>query len=207
MTPRAGRVLLLGAGMTFALVGAWLVPPLAILVAWPLFLFVPGWTVVSGVGSRLDTAGRLGLAVVLSIVGSTHLVNLMSHLAGGYGRAVVFAAAALLAAVPLAAVWRGWSPSVPRIGRHLRGIAVVALLAMLVVGITLGVGLWRTTATGISSGGTNWSDLGVHLSIAETLNAGANFPPEVPYFAGEPLVYHWFADFGAAILAEAADLF
>jgi hypothetical protein len=39
------------------------------------------------------------------------------------------------------------------------------------------------------------------------LNAGANFPPEVPYFAGVPLAYHWFADFHAAILASAAGLF
>ena len=71
----------------------------------------------------------------------------------------------------------------------------------------LGTGIWRVTAAGVSSGGSNWSDLGVHLSIAESLNAGGNFPPDVPYFAGEPLVYHWFADFHAAILAEAADLF
>ena len=60
--------------------------------------------------------------------------------------------------------------------------------------------------TGIAAGGSNWSDLGVHLSIAQSLNAG-NFPPQVPYFAGEPLVYHWFADFHAAIAAQAAGLF
>src|SRR6185503_1695195 len=34
-----------------------------------------------------------------------------------------------------------------------------------------------------------------------------NFPPQVPYFAGEPLVYHWFADFHAAIAARAAGIF
>jgi len=71
----------------------------------------------------------------------------------------------------------------------------------------LGLGIWRVAPDGVSSGGSNWSDLGVHLSIAETLNAGANFPPEVPYFAGVPLTYHWFADFHVAILAEAAGLF
>jgi hypothetical protein len=76
-----------------------------------------------------------------------------------------------------------------------------------VVGTTLAAGIWRLTPTGVSSGGSNWSDLGVHLSIAQTLNAGAPFPPDVPYFAGAPLVYHWFADFHAAILAEAAGLF
>ena len=46
----------------------------------------------------------------------------------------------------------------------------------------------------------------MHLSIAQSLNAG-NFPPDVPYFAGEPLVYHWFADFHAAIVARAAGIF
>jgi hypothetical protein len=78
---------------------------------------------------------------------------------------------------------------------------------MAVVGGTLGTSLWRVTETGVTTGGSNWSDLGVHLSIAQSLNAGGNFPPDVPYFAGKPLVYHWFADFGAAILARAADLF
>ena len=75
------------------------------------------------------------------------------------------------------------------------------------MGAILAIGLWRVTPDGVISGGSNWSDLGVHLSIAETLNAGANFPPEVPYFSGEPLVYHWFADFHAAIAANAAGLF
>jgi len=30
---------------------------------------------------------------------------------------------------------------------------------------------------------------------------------QVPYFAGEPLIYHWFADFHAAIAARAAGIF
>jgi hypothetical protein len=44
------------------------------------------------------------------------------------------------------------------------------------------------------------------MSIAQSLNAG-NFPPEVPYFAGAPLVYHWFADFHAAVVARSAGMF
>ena len=63
----------------------------------------------------------------------------------------------------------------------------------------------RFTDAGVTSGGANWRDLGVHLSIAQTLNSGGNFPPDVPYFAGEPLVYHWFADFHAAIAAKAVN--
>jgi len=74
------------------------------------------------------------------------------------------------------------------------------------VGGVLQAGLWHATDTGVAAGGSNWSDLGVHLSIAQSLNAG-NFPPEVPYFAGSPLVYHWFADLHAAIAARSAGIF
>jgi hypothetical protein len=193
--------------LAVALLAAWLVPPLAVVAVWPLLLVVPGWVAMAGLRSRIDAAGRLGLAVILTVAVSTHLVHWLSHLAGGYGRGVVFAAAALLGlALPLAA-WRGIGPPTLRsLGTALPAINV-AVLAAAVVGVVLGTGIWRVTSAGVSSGGSNWSDLGVHLSIAETLNSGGNFPPEVPYFAGEPLVYHWFADFHAAILAEAADLF
>jgi len=201
----ATRAALAGAATIAALVAAWLVPALAPFIVWPLLIAVPGWVVLAGVRGRLDAAGRLGLAVVLTVAVSTHLVYWLGLLAGGYGRGVVFAVATLAAtAVPVAA-WRG------RVGRprprRWWPLAAVALGAAAVVGVTLAVGLWRETPSGVSAGGTNWSDLGVHLSIAETLNAGANFPPEVPYFAGVPLVYHWFADFHAAILARAAESF
>lgn len=204
MTTRAGRAVLAAAATAVGLLAAWFIPSLAVPLAWPLLLLVPGWVLIGSVRPRIDAAGRIGLGVVLSVAISTHLVFWLSHLAGGYARGVVFAALAIVATtVPLAA-WQG-RLSAGRLPRA--GAVVVALAGMAVVGVTLGVGLWRTTATGISSGGSNWSDLGVHLSIAETLNAGGNFPPQVPYFAGVPLVYHWFADFHAAILAQAAGLF
>lgn len=206
MSTPSGRatVALLAAGA--ALIVAWLVPPVAPVLVWPLLLVLPGWAIVSALRPRIDAAGRIGLAVVGSVALSTHVVYWLSHLAGGYGRGVVFAAAALLALPVVVAAWRGSGPR-PRIISRSRAELAVAAGAAAFVGLILAVGLWRVTPDGIVSGGSNWSDLGVHLSIAETLNAGANFPPEVPYFAGEPLVYHWFADFHAAILAEAAGLF
>jgi hypothetical protein len=196
---------LLAIGVAFA--AAWFLPTLAVAVIWPLYLVVPGWAIVAALRPRIDGAGRIGLAIVGSVAISTHLVYWLSHVAGGYGRGVVFTSAAVLAAPIVIAAWRGDRPPPPQVFRPSGGGLVVAGLAAVVVGATLSVGLWRITGTGVSSGGSNWSDLGVHLSIAETLNAGANFPPEVPYFAGAPLVYHWFADFHAAILAEAAGLF
>jgi hypothetical protein len=190
-----------------ALLLAWLLPPLAVVVVWPLLLIVPGCVAISAVPSRIDLSGRIGLAIVLTVAASTHLVHWLSHLAGGYSRGVVFAVAAILAlAVPVAVARGIRAPSVGAIRAAVPALTVAVLAAALVM-VVLGVGIWRMTPTGVSSGGSNWSDLGVHLSIAETLNSGGNFPPEVPYFSGVPLVYHWFADFHAAILAKAAGLF
>jgi hypothetical protein len=69
----------------------------------------------------------------------------------------------------------------------------------------LAISAWRLTPNGWVSGGWNWSDLMVHVSIAASIVHG-NFPPEVPYFVGLPLLYHWFADFHGAIAAAAAGL-
>jgi len=202
----AGRAMFACLAVAGALALAWFVPILAPVIVWPLFGFMPGWGLLALVRPRIDGAGRLGLAIVISVAVSTHLVYWLSHLAGGYDRGVIFAAAAILA---LPIPWAAWRGLRPRTGapRASRPALLVAGLAAAVVGGTLGLGIWRVTPDGVTSGGSNWSDLGVHLSIAETLNAGANFPPEVPYFAGVPLTYHWFADFHAAILAEAAGLF
>ena len=208
-----GAALLVAAALAAALVGAWLVPELAIVVVWPLLFLVPGWAVVASVRPRIAATGRLGLAIILSVALGTHLVYWLSLATGGYSRETVFAVAVALAApIPLAvlrggveslgaqaaagwqALRRGWLP-----------FALAGGVALF-VGVVLQSGLWRPTDGGIAAGGSNWSDLGVHLSIAQSLNAG-NFPPHVPYFAGEPLVYHWFADFHAAIAARAAGLF
>ena len=206
MSTPSGRaaVALLAAGGALAV--GWLVPPAAPLLVWPMLLFLPGWSITALLRPRIDTAGRVGLAVVGSVAISTHLVFWLSHLAGGYHRGVVFAAAAMLVLPAIVTAWWGRGPALVALRRASSELAVGALSAAF-VGTILAIGLWRVTPDGITSGGSNWSDLGVHLSIAETLNAGANFPPEVPYFAGETLVYHWFADFHAAILAEAAGIF
>ena len=213
--PRRGRAALT-AGATAVLLGAaWLWPPFAIAVVWPLLFVVPGWIVVAWLAPRLAVPGRLGLAIVLSVAASAHLTYWVGLALGpltgghGYGRPAVFVAAAILASTlalaPLAGMTVEPRAAVRAVRHHAAPLGLATAVATF-VGIVLGLGLWKLTPTGVSAGGSNWSDLPVHLSIAESLNAG-NFPPQVPYFAGEPLVYHWFADFHAAIAAQAAGLF
>lgn len=48
-------------------------------------------------------------------------------------------------------------------------------------------------------GGPNWQDTAMHLSIIQSLTQG-NFPPQAPYFSGQPLSYYYFSDLHAAIV-------
>lgn len=210
---RIALTLLVAAAVAAMLGAAWLVPAVAVVSVWPALFLAPGWALVAIAKPRIGGTGRLGLAIVLSVAFTTHAVYWLSLTAGGYERWTIFAVAAV-AYLPLPALawrrgWRGPGEEVRSAGRSLRreplGYAIAALAAAF-VGLVLNTGLWRATDGGVAAGGSNWSDLGVHLSIAQSLNAG-NFPPEVPYFAGAPLVYHWFADFQSAILAESAGLF
>ena len=216
---RVLRAALTAAAIAVGMVAAWIWPALAIATVWPFLTVVPGWALVAWAsrrGARIPATGRLGLAVVLSVAVSAHVTWWLATLTGGYGREVVFAAAVVLAVpVPLAA-WRGTSHPRSWIAAGIRGAWRAAARhpggMVLWAGTTAWVaavlarGLWQVGPHGVSVGGSNWSDLGVHLSIAQSVNAG-NFPPQVPFFAGEPLIYHWFADFHAALLAGAAGLF
>jgi hypothetical protein len=199
--------------VALALVAAWLWPALGMIVLWPLLFVVPGWAIVGWARPRIAATGRLGLAIVLSVALSAHIVYWLSLATDGYRRETIFAVAALLAIpIPLGLLRGGAVAAGLQLGAAWRALRrdwlafAVAGAAAGFVGAVLQSGLWRATPDGISAGGSNWSDLGVHLSIAQSVNAG-NFPPQVPYFAGEPLVYHWFADFHAAIAARAAGIF
>ncbi len=195
-----------------ALAIAYLVAPLAVIVVWPVIMFLPGWALLTVLRPPIAATGLIGLAIVISVVASTHLAWWLGLAMGGYSRLTVFGVTAILLCPVL--VWIARHPTVPaaailRAVRRARSDPVpwaIAAGSGLFVGLILSVGLWRSTPTGVVAGGWNWSDLGVHLSIVQSLNAG-NFPPEVPYFAGVPLTYHWFSDFHAAIIASSAEIF
>jgi hypothetical protein len=183
-------------------------------VVWPILLFVPGWVLAARVAPDLSPPGRGGLAVVSSIYLSSHLVNVLA-LAGGFGRAAILASTGLLLAltwVLAAAPLRGLAPPPPldfsaawaALARDRVAWATAGAGAGIVGGI-LALSAWHRTPDGWVSGGWNWSDFLVHVSIAASILHG-NFPPQVPYFSGEPLTYHWFADFQAAIVAAAGGI-
>jgi hypothetical protein len=192
---------------------AWIVPPLAVLVAWPFLTVVPGWVLVARVAPSISPPGRLGIGIVASVFASAFLVDVLSLLFGGFRSWVTLAAAWLMlgGTLVLAGFRAPWltGPPLPLAGmagravetfRRDRAIWLLAAVSGAVVGAILWIGAWHDTERGWIAGGWNWSDLLVHVSIGQSLIDG-NFPPQVPYFAGVPLAYHWFGDFHAAILA------
>jgi hypothetical protein len=200
-------LVILGGGLI-----AWAVPLSAIVLVWPILFFVPGWVVIRRVAPRLPVPGAVGAAIVTSVYVSAHLVNVVARV-GGFGRASIVAAAVLLAlaSVGFALVRSRWLAPLQRPTREgfttaLRADApawIVAIGTGLIVLLVLGTNGWVETPDGWVSGGWNWSDFLVHVSIGSSIAAG-NFPPDVPYFAGEPLTYHWFADFHGAITSTVA---
>jgi hypothetical protein len=207
---RATAVILVAIGVG-ALV-AWALPLTAIVLVWPILFFVPGWVVIRRVVPDLPNPGAVGAAIVTSTFVSAHLVNVVATI-DGFGRASIIVSAALLALATLfvARIQHRWLAPLERPTRDGFVVALwddapawlLATVTGLVVFIVLRSNGWAMTPSGWVSGGWNWSDLLVHVAIGSSIAAG-NFPPQVPYFAGEPLTYHWFADFHGAITSSVA---
>jgi hypothetical protein len=208
--PAASRRLPLLAGLFGALLlAALLSPQVGLLVAWPMLFFVPGWFVLARFAPDLALPARVGMAVVLSVYLSAHLAYLVGLLSGGFGLPEALLTTAYLGLLTAILATRSLphltEPAQARFSfRPARGWRAYrwpwllgSAAAVIVGGICL-YGAWRLTDQGWVAGGWNWSDLLVHVAIGESILQG-NFPPQVPYFAGAPLLYHWFADFHAAI--------
>jgi hypothetical protein len=214
--PRPSTVAIGGITLAIVLAAlvAWTIPITAIVLVWPVLFFIPGWIVIRRVVPSLPLPGAVGAAVVTSVYVSAHLVNVVAEVAG-FGRGSVIASAVILAlgCVVVALLRHRWltpltRPTVKDVTAALRTDApawiVASAIGVVVLAVLLSNG-WNETPNGWVSGGWNWSDFLVHVSIGSSIAAG-NFPPQVPYFAGVPLTYHWFADFHGAIASTAASV-
>ncbi|GAA0613354.1 hypothetical protein GCM10009547_14060 [Sporichthya brevicatena] len=108
----------------------------------------------------------------------------------------VWVAAAVDAGL-VAAGWRGLRPTAVRMRwPDLLGLTVVLSVAAWVMRA-------RLSGDPLAVSLNTWGDTSLHVGIARSFSEGANFPPELPIFAGEPIRYHFGFDFYAGTLERA----
>ncbi len=162
---------------------------------------------LTGAFKPLHPPARPAAWLVAGTIVFTQVANAVS-LVFGYTKEMIFALFVLVIAVLAYSISKNPISKFEKIefsrafNRH-RNAYLFSFLVFLVVFGILAYSSMRPIDGGYANGGWNWSDYLVHYSVIKTVNNGI-FPPQTPFFAGKPLIYDWFADFHAAILAKYA---
>ncbi len=141
---------------------------------------------------------------VFSILVSTQLIYYLS-LAFGYSREIIFFSFLALAVVYVLVKSRKKSTysfkDALKMMRLNKALLLIFLLIFIISAVVLYRSVWFENDLGIIITGSNWQDTPLHYEIIESINNG-NFPPEMPYYAGDSISYHYFVDFHTAILEK-----
>ena len=170
-------------------------------------LFVPGYIIVEYYFKDLNIQEKLLLYMLLSVLISTHLIYFLS-LAFGYSQHTILIAFFILFAFLFLFFLRNTETAPRRSNLHLsslKGVMLssgIAFFAYFV--LSKSVWVWRQGYIVLT--GSNWQDTPMHYEIIESINNG-NFPPQMPYYAGVDMFYHYFVDFHTAILEKAFGAF
>ena len=141
---------------------------------------------------------------VFSVLVSTQLIYYLS-LVFSYSREIIFASFLVLAVVYGLLKSRKKSPysfkDALKIMRLNKALLLIFLLIFVISAVVLCRSVWFENDLGIVITGSNWQDTPLHYEIIESINNG-NFPPEMPYYAGDRINYHYFVDFHTAVLEK-----
>lgn len=149
----------------------------------------------------LPPLARLGAAALVGMVLTTWATFLLALLFSVVATSVVAPVALLVLGGTAVAAWaqrrrliQGW--------RRLSAIEVAVLAAALFFSVWLfsqaaGYDIARGELTVAHS---TWADMALHIALARSFSWGDNLPPEYPFFAGQPIRYHFGYDFLAGTL-------
>jgi hypothetical protein len=158
---------------------------------------LPGFTVTELFLPKLAFWKKLPLYFILSVVISSYFSYLVA-LIFGFTRVTLLGCFLVILFIFIYMLIR----KKIRIGDDLRKIWQVILIGILIYAIyftALIPAIFRLHNGYFVMGGPNWQDTAMHLSIIQSLTQG-NFPPQAPYFSGQPLTYYYFSDLHAAIV-------
>jgi len=176
--------------------------PLALLSAFAFTFLVPG--LVFHRFFKMETCQLLAFIPTFSVLVSTQLVYYTSLLFG-YSSATIAGTFVVWLLFYGVVEWRKPATislrSFIRTAKRNRAILVILVLTFALSFAVLYRSVWFESDNGIVLTGSNWQDTPLHYEIIESINSG-NFPPQMPYYSGEKMTYHYFVDFHTAILEK-----
>ena len=174
----------------------------ALFTAFVFTFFIPG--LISLKFFRLKSHEILVFVPIFSVMVSTHLIYYLSLLFG-YSRETILASFLILTVTYVVA--NSTSKETIRFKNFLKvkefnRKSLLIFLSVFLLSLTiLYKSVWFESENGIVITGSNWQDTPLHYEIIESMNNG-NFPPEMPYYSGVGINYHYFVDFHTAILEK-----
>jgi len=177
-------------------------PHISLFTGFAFTFFVPG--LIFHRFFRLKILEIFVFVPVFSVLISTQLVYYLSR-AFGYSREIILVSFLILALVyGLVNSHRKAAYPLRDFLNFRRYSKTVLLILLAIFALSLVVlcrSVWFENTSGIVVTGSNWQDTPLHYEIIESVNNG-NFPPQMPYYSGESMNYHYFVDFHTAILEK-----
>ena len=165
-----------------------------------LTFFFPGFVFVNIFFRDQEALEKMLLTLFLSVLFSTQVVYWLSLLIGYSKISIVLSGLLFLPAIFFVPIKK---PDF-RILKH--PAILLSIGVFMIFYIVLSSSVWVIQGDNIILSGSNWQDTPMHLGIIESLNQG-NFPPDMPYYSGVRMTYHYFVDFHTAIIEKMSDMF
>jgi hypothetical protein len=159
--------------------------------------FLPGFVVTELLLPKLAFWKKLPLYLVLSVITSSFF-SYLAALIFGFSRETLLGCF-LFFLFPLTYILIRNNLNVATGIKNNWQAILIGVLVYLIYFLALSPAIFGFYNGYFVMGGPNWQDTAMHLSIIQSLTQG-NFPPQAPYFSGQPLNYYYFSDLHAAIV-------
>lgn len=175
---------------------------MGLLTAFVFTFFVPG--LIFCRFFRLQSYEILVFIPIFSVLVSTQLIYYLSLVFGYSRETILFSFLALTIIYGLVnSRKKEASPlrNFLKVRQFSKTLLLIFFLIFVLSLVVLYRSVWFENEFGIVITGSNWQDTPLHYEIIESINSG-NFPPEMPYYSGDMMNYHYFVDFHTAILEK-----
>lgn len=165
-----------------------------------IIAFFVGLLLIEGFFRQLPVLARLAGALLLGLLAFLWATFLLALLLVPMGLSL--AAAALVVMVAAAGIGWRWRRLVRWRGYRLGAAELAVLAAALLFSFWLMDRGLRYDGLGgdLLVSFSTWGDFGLHVPLARSFSWGQNLPPQYPFYAGEPIRYHFGFDFLAGVL-------